>query len=173
MNIREEIAMSDEKEKLDYPKPMSFPAVVFWTGLFGGLFWSTIGFFAYYFNFTEIRPNVILEPWALGGWKNEWLGTVISIFIIGLFSVGAAFAYYVALKRMKGIWIPLGYGIVLFLLVFFVLNPLFPSMKPLFDLGKNTIITTICLYLVYGLFIGYSINYEYENTVVEGNEAAS
>lgn len=165
--------MTNEPKKSKYPEPMSFTAIVFWTGLFGGIFWTTIGFFAYYFNFTEIRPNIILEPWALGKWKNEWLGTVISILLIGFLSVGAAFIYYASLKKVKGIWMGLLYGIVLFLLVFFVLNPLFPSMKPLLKLSRDTIITTICLYLVYGLFVGYSINYEYQNTKVEGNEEAS
>lgn len=165
--------MSNEPKKSNYPKPMSFLAMVFWTGLFGGLFWGTIGFIAYYFNFTEIRPNVILEPWALGKWKNEWLGTVISIIFMGLLSVGAAFFYYAALKKFSGIWFGLGYGIVLFILVFFVLNPLFPSVKSFFDLSRDTIITTLCLYLIYGLFVGYSINYEYQNTKAEVTESAT
>jgi hypothetical protein len=165
--------MADQHKKTNYPKPMSFVAMVFWTGLFGGLFWGAIGFFDYYFNFTEIRPNVILEPWALGNWKNEWIGTVISILFIGVFSIVAAFIYSLLLKNFKGIWMGLGYGIVLFLLVFFVLNAIFPGMKPLFDLSRDTIITSVCLYMIYGLFIGYSINYEYESTKVEENEAAT
>jgi hypothetical protein len=165
--------MTNEPKKSNYPKPMSFTAHVFWTGLFGGLFWGTIGFFASYFNFTDIQPNVILEPWALGKWKNEWLGTVISLLFLGILSVGAAFVYSIALKKFNGIWLGLGYGIVLFLLVYVVLNPIFISMKPLLDLSRNTFITTFCLYLVYGLFIGYSINYEYEINQMEVNETAS
>ncbi|MEH6995576.1 YqhR family membrane protein [Neobacillus drentensis] len=165
--------MAKRPEKSDYPKPMSFVTVVFWTGLFGGLFWGTIGFFAYYFNFTEIRPNIILGPWALGDWKNEWLGTVISIILLGILSVGAAFVYSIALKKFNGIWLGLGYGMALFLIVYLVLNPIFSEMKPFLDLSRDTIITSICLYLVYGLFIGYSINYEYEINQMEENETAS
>ncbi len=165
--------MANGSNKSNYPKPMSFATVVFWTGLFGGLFWGTIGFLAYYFNFTEIRPNVILGSWALGNWKNEWLGTVISIILLGILSVGAAFVYSLALKKFNGIWLGLGYGIILFLLVYLVLNPIFPGIKPFLDLSRNTVITTICLYLVYGLFIGYSINYEYENNHMEENETAT
>lgn len=165
--------MSNEQIKTDYPKPMSFVAMVFWTGLFGGLFWGTLGFFAYYLNFTEISPNVILEPFALGNWKNGWQGTVISILIMGIFSVPAAYIYYAVLKKCKGIWFGLGFGIVLFLLVFFVLNLFLPGMKPFFNLSLDTIITSICLYIVYGIFIGYSINYEYQNNKVEDKEAAT
>ncbi|MDQ0197332.1 YqhR family membrane protein [Neobacillus ginsengisoli] len=165
--------MSNEQIKTDYPKPMSFVAMVFWTGLFGGLFWGTLGFFAYYLNFTDISPNVILEPFALGNWKNGWLGTVISILIMGIFSVPAAYIYYAVLKKFKGIWFGLGFGIVLFLLVFFVLNLFLPGIKPFFNLSPDTIITSICLYIVYGIFIGYSINYEYQNNKVEDKEAAT
>jgi hypothetical protein len=165
--------MVKSPEKSNYPEPMSFVTVVFWTGLFGGLFWGTIGFIAYYFNFTEIRPNIILGPWALGDWKNEWLGTVISIILLGILSVGAAFVYSIALKKFNGIWLGLGYGIALFLIVYLVLNPIFSEMKPFLDLSRNTVITSICLYLVYGLFIGYSINYEYEINHMEENETAS
>ncbi|MCM3692465.1 YqhR family membrane protein [Neobacillus niacini] len=165
--------MGKSPEKSKYPKPMSFVTVVFWTGLFGGLFWGTVGFFAYYFNFTEIRPNIILGPWALGEWKNEWLGTVISIILLGILSVGGAFVYSIALKKFNGIWLGLGYGIALFLIVYLVLNPVFSEMKPFLELSRNTVITSICLYLVYGLFIGYSINYEYENNHMEENETAS
>ena len=165
--------MANKLKKTNYPKPMSFSVMVFWTGLFGGVFWGTIGYLAYIFNFTEIRPNIILEPWALGYWKNEWLGTVISIILLGIFSIVAAFVYYAVLKRFKGFWFGIGYGIALFLLVFFVINPLFSSMKPFFDLSLDTIITSICLYIVYGIFIGYSINYEYQNNISQEKEAVS
>ncbi len=106
-------ALINEHKMSEYPKPMSFLAIVFWTGLFGGSFGESVGYIAYLFNFTEIRPNVILEPWALGYWKNGWLGTVISFILMGVFSVGAAFIYYGALKKLKGIWFGLGYGLVL------------------------------------------------------------
>lgn len=165
--------MANVQKTGNYPGPMSFPVMVFWTGLFGGIFWGTIGFIASYLSFTEIRPNVILEPWALGQWKNSWLGTVISIILIGLLSIGVAFVYYALLKKFNSIWFGLGYGLVLFLLVFFVLNPLFPGIKPFFDLSRDTIITSICLYIVYGIFIGYSINYEYQNNKGQKKEAAS
>jgi uncharacterized membrane protein YagU involved in acid resistance len=160
--------MAIELKPGNHPKPMSFPVMVMWTGLFGGLFWGTIGFLANYLSFTEIRPNVILEPWTLGNWKHEWLGTIISIILIGICSVVAAFVYYALLKKFKGFWFGLAYGLALFAVVFFILNPLFPGIKPFFDLNRDTIITSICIYIVYGIFIGYSINYEYEN--IKGSE---
>ncbi|WP_210365900.1 YqhR family membrane protein [Bacillus sp. REN3] len=151
----EERLEQDQKEK-----PMSFMALTVITGLFGGIFWSSLGYLAYLFNFTEVSPNVILEPWALGDWKKQWLGTVISIAAIGLFSIGAALIYYAALRKVNSIWAGAAYGLVLFFLVFYVLNPIFPGIKPFWELSKNTLITSACLYLLYGVFVGYSISYE-------------
>ncbi|MCU9613846.1 YqhR family membrane protein [Caldibacillus lycopersici] len=153
-----------QKAKLEqnqHAKPISASVNAVLTGFVGGLFWSALGLLAYYFHFTEIRPNMILEPWALGAWKTKWLGTVISLIVIGLFGIGAALLYYIALRKFRTIWIGIGYGAILFALVFFVLNPLFPSLNPLHDLNYNTIITTLCLYILFGVFVGYSISYEY------------
>ncbi|MHC0035948.1 YqhR family membrane protein [Pseudoneobacillus sp. C159] len=156
--------MTEDKNKLEqdqHEKPMSLLGLTVITGLFGGIFWSAIAYLAYLFHFTKIRPNVILEPWALGAWKNGWLGTVISIVIIGLLSIVAALIYYFVFRKFTQLYIGIGFGIVLFLLVFWVLNPMFPGIEPLKDLGRNTIITSLCFYILYGVFVGYSISYEY------------
>lgn len=165
--------MVDNEQKIEYPKPMSLPVMVFWTGLFGGVFWGAIGFFAAYFNFTEIRPNVIFESWALGNWKHKWQGTVLSIILLGILSVAAAFIYYFLLKRFKGWWMGGIFGIVLFLIVFLLLNPLFPGIKPFPNLSRDTIISSICLYFLYGIFIGYSISYEYQIKTKQKKETAT
>ncbi|PLS01729.1 YqhR family membrane protein [Neobacillus cucumis] len=165
--------MLNEHELKQYPKAMSFLMMVFWTGLFGGIFWGIIGYIAYFFNFTEVSPNVILEPWALGDWKYGWLGKVISLVFLVIVSIIIAFVYYAVLRKLKGIWFGMGFGIALFLVVFFVLNPIFPGIKPFMELSRDTIITSICLYMLYGTFIGYSINYEYEINKVQDKEAST
>jgi hypothetical protein len=164
------MAVDESEKKSKYPQPMSIIALVFWTGLFGGVFWSGLGYLAYAFNFIEISPSIILESWTVGAWKTGWLGIIISLVLIGIFSVGAAFLYYLILKRFNGFWVGIIYGIVLFLLVFIVLNPLLPSMGPFKELSRDTIITCICLYIVYGLFIGYSISYEHQNHMLAKEE---
>lgn len=157
--------MAEEQEKLEQSqreKPLSFVANVVITGFVGGVLWSALAFLAYYFNFTEIRPNVIIEPWTIGKWKEGWLGTVISITLIGIVSIGAALIYYAVLRRFKGMWAGIGFGIAMLALVFFVLNPIFPGISPFGDLKRNTIITSVCIYILYGVFVGYSISYEEE-----------
>lgn len=156
-------SMAEEHNKLEqeqHEKPMSLMGLTIITGFFGGILWSSVSYLAYIFQFTEIRPNVILEPWAIGSWKEGWLGTVISIFLIGLLSIGVALIYYLTLRKLTRMYFGIGFGIVLFLLVFFILNPIFPGIPPFTELERNTIVTSICFYILYGAFIGYSISFE-------------
>ncbi|PLR99907.1 YqhR family membrane protein [Bacillus sp. T33-2] len=155
--------MAEEQQNLEqnqHERPMSFMAMVIWTGFFGGIFWSALGYLCYLLNFTNVSPNVILEPWALGDWKREWLGIVISILAIGVLSIGAALLYYFLLRKIKSMWAGACYGIALFLLVYIVLNPIFPGIHPFWDLSRNTLVASACLYVLYGVFVGYSISYE-------------
>lgn len=130
------------------------------TGFVGGVFWGFIGLVCYYFNFTELNPLMILEPWIDGGWKDSWLGVVISLLLLGIFGIIAAFLYQWVLSNFLSIWVPILYGALLFFFVFYVLNPLFPNLNPLRELQGNTIITTFCLYVLFGVFVGYSISYD-------------
>ncbi|GAA0345975.1 YqhR family membrane protein [Bacillus carboniphilus] len=148
-------------------EPMSLVAMSAVIGLCGGLFWSLVGYLAYWFSFTEVSPRVVLEPIAVGDWKNSWLGVVISLGMLSVFSMGAALVYYVALKKFKRMWIGIAYGLLLFGVIFFILNPIFPSIKPIRDIDWYTWVTSACLYALYGLFIGYSISYEANEMRVE------
>nr|WP_295975550.1 YqhR family membrane protein [uncultured Bacillus sp.] len=149
----------NQKEELK-EKPMSFMTLVILTGIVAGMFFSGMAYFAYILNFTKIPPRVILEPWALGDWKGSWLGTVISILLYGGISIIAALIYYAFLRKINSMWAGIGYGLALFLLVFFVLHPLFPGIEPFNQLELNTIVTSVCFYALYGLFVGYTISYE-------------
>lgn len=130
-------------------------------GFVGGIMWSIVGYVCYYFSFAKIEPNIILEPFTVGTWRESWIGIIISILVYGLISIGAALVYYLVLKKFKSMWIGIGYGVILCLVVFVILNPIFPSMKPVLKLDFNTMITSICVYALYGLFVGYSISYEH------------
>lgn len=168
------LIMEENKQQLEqnkHEKPMSFISIVVVTGLIGGILWSSIALLAYFLNFTDVRPNLILEPWALGNWKNGWIGTVFSILVIGLLSIGAALVYYALLRRFNNIWVGMAYGLVLFFLVFYVLNPIFPGIESFWKLSKNTLITTACIYLLYGIFVGYSISFEASERSVRANQS--
>lgn len=152
--------MESKHEETSFNEPGSFSKMVVITGFFGGLLWSAVGYFTYYLNFIKVEPNIILEPFTVGTWRESWIGIVISIFACGIISIVVAFIYYALLKKFKTMWVGLVYGIVLFCIVFIILNPIFPGMKPFLKLDLNTLITSACLYILYGVFIGFSISYE-------------
>lgn len=166
--------MNVGNRKKQNEQSLSFHSTVALIGFFGGLIWSILGYLAFYFNFTRVGPALALMPWALGDWKNGWLGQLVGIGVIAVLSIAAAFLYRLVFAKINKTWPGLLFGLVLWLMVFGLFNPMFPGLKPLTQLDLNTIITNICLYLLYGLFIGYSVSYEYhERTEHEGEAIQS
>ncbi|AST92466.1 YqhR family membrane protein [Sutcliffiella cohnii] len=155
------MAGEEKLEQNQREEPMSLMTRVVITGLVGGLLWSALGYLAYVFNFIEISPNVVLQPWAVGEWKNGVFGNFVSIFILGVIGIGAAIGYFAFLKKFQQFWMGLIYGAVLWGLVFFILNPMFPGIKTVPNLTLDTIVTSFCLFILFGLFVGYTVSYEY------------
>jgi hypothetical protein len=150
----------EQPEQNKKERPMSLLLKTVITGFVGGVFWSLIGYLGYFFHFSEISPNMILTPWVAGDWKYGKLGNYVAILLIGLLSILVALIYYATLRKIKGMWAGILYGVAWWLIVFYVLNPLFPNLETVSHLQRNTIITTLCLYILYGVFIGYSISFE-------------
>ncbi|MDG5788706.1 YqhR family membrane protein [Evansella sp. AB-P1] len=165
------ISLTKELEQSQQESSTTFNGTVALIGLFGGLFWSVIGYVAFYLNFARVGPALALMPWALGDWKNGWLGQLVGILFIAVVSIPVAFLYRMIFAKINKPWPGLLFGLSLWVVIFWVFNPMFPGLKSLQQLDLNTIITTICLYLVYGLFIGYSISYEYHERTAHESEA--
>ncbi len=139
-------------------------------GFFGGLIWGTIAAIAGYFNFTEVTPkSLILRPWLQSAWSDQWLGQFISVLIISLISIGLALLYYVLLKKFPGMLPGILAGIVLWFIVFWLLEPIFTNIPPFFELDSDTVVTTVCLFILYSVFIAYSISFAYQQHIGENN----
>lgn len=137
------------------------------TGFIGGLIWSSLGVLMYYFNFSEVNPKkFILRPWKSVEWTSGWLGDIVTIILLAILSIVVAVIYYTLFKKIYSIWIGVIYGTMIWIIIFFLVQPLFPSTKQLAELSNETIISTICLFILYGAFIGYSISYDYYDTYV-------
>lgn len=130
--------------------------------LAGGIIWSAFFAFLYYFNFSEVAPKTfLLRPWLQAEWTDRWQGHLLSIFLSGLISILPAMFYYILFKKINSMWVGAWYGVLLWCTVFFLLNPLLAVAKPVTELSMDTIITTLCIFILYGTFIGYSISYDY------------
>lgn len=138
------------------------------TGFFGGILWSIFGVIIYYFNFAEVAPKTfLLRSWSTAKWTNGWLGDVVSIVMVGILSILIAFIYYGLLKKVSSMWMGVVYGIILWGITFYILQPIFSTIPPLVDFNKDTIVSTICLFILYGTFIGYSISFNYHSMEIE------
>ncbi|MDR9795724.1 YqhR family membrane protein [Aeribacillus pallidus] len=151
---------STGKEKKKEPFRSFFLKIVV-IGFTGGVLWSLIGYFAYVLNFTKIGPNRALMLFAFDNWKNGVAGHFAGAAFIGIISILTAFLYYVLFKKVRSIWGGIVFGVALWAVVFCWLGPAFLKIDPLGRLGTNTIVTSICLYVLFGVFVGYSISYEY------------
>ncbi|WP_228552427.1 YqhR family membrane protein [Gracilibacillus salitolerans] len=139
-------------------------------GFFAGLIWGTIAALAGYFNFTKVTPkSFVLRSWLQTTWSDQWLGEVISILIISLLSIGLAFLYYIILKKFPGILPGILTGIVLWFIVFWLFEPIFTNIPPFYMLDSDTVVTTVCLFILYSVFIGYSISFAYQQHIDENN----
>ncbi|MBA2173627.1 hypothetical protein H0266_01830 [Halobacillus locisalis] len=139
-------------------------------GFTGGILWSALGVFTYYFHFSELSAaSFLFRSYLQTDWTGTWLAEVLAVLIVGVISLVSAMLYYFTLKKQQGIWPGLVFGLVLWAVVFFVLTPLFPAIPTFTEMTSDTWVTTACLFILYGVFIGYSISYEYE----EFNQSAN
>ncbi|WP_455662348.1 YqhR family membrane protein [Pradoshia sp.] len=156
-----------EENVTDVKPPLSYGATVTVIGLFGGVFWGAIFQLFAYFNFTEVGPTFIIRSWIKADFAKGWMGVILSLVCLSIISLLFAYLYSILFRKFNSYWLGVGYGLVLWALIFLVLRPLFPGMKTVMELSINTIITTICLFLLFGLFIGYSISFEYHEEQLE------
>ncbi|MFG6121331.1 YqhR family membrane protein [Thalassobacillus sp. B23F22_16] len=151
-------------EQNQQEKPISIMNKSLLTGFVGGMLWSIFGALSYYFNFTEVSPaSFLIRSFWQTGWTSSFLGEVLGIIGVSLISIAGALVYYLALKKTNGIMPGVLYGGAVWGIVFYLLNPIFAAVPALPDMTSDTIVTTICLFVLYGTFIGYSISYEYHD----------
>ncbi len=156
----------EKSQHIDQTKgrPMSLLKKALLTGFVGGLFWSSIGSLVYYFHFSEVsHASFTIRSFWNASWTNGIMGEMLSIVFIGIISIGISYVYYALLKKRPGMVPGIVFGLLLWFIVFYLLKPMFSAVPALTEMETTTVITTICLYILYGTFIGYSISYEYDH----------
>lgn len=136
-------------------------------GLASGIIWGTIALAAYYLQFTDIGPSIYAKPLLNPDYVLKWHGHLIGLLFYIFFSIIVSLIYAFSLSRFNSPWIGIFYGAALWGLVFILLNPLLDLTKNFTELGVNTITVMLCLYILAGLFIGYSLSIEFNNDDME------
>ncbi len=142
-------------------------------GLWGGIFWGFVGWLVYILNLSSIGPHLVSHFFLGRGMTWVWLEVIIGILIITVFSIAVSILYVYVLVKIKSPYVGIGYGLVLWAIVFYLINPILHVTPSIKGLGQNTTITTICLYILFGLFIGYSLVVEFNRIQDEGSNPST
>ncbi|MHA7962777.1 YqhR family membrane protein [Paenibacillus sp. CAU 1782] len=129
-------------------------------GLFAGLFGGVLRWALYEMKFTAVMPGFLLEPFFRHNYLHTIWGIVTGLGSYILFSAVAALLYQAVLGRLRGPWPGLIYGAV-WGLIAAVIGPLLGMMEKINVIGWSSLITEFCVFLLWGLFIGYSIAFEF------------
>jgi hypothetical protein len=130
-------------------------------GFFAGLIWGTVRWMLFEMSFTKELPGFALLPFTSADFLSSFWGTVLGIGSFILFSIVAALLYKAALGKWRG---PMGgivYGLMWWGIIFAGIGPWLGLSRWLTQAGWSTISTEICVFLLWGVFIGYSIAFEF------------
>lgn len=130
-------------------------------GFFAGLIWGGVKGLFYYLRFTTVIPGFLVEPFFKHSFLNTQPGYYVGWLSFILFSIVATLVYTLAFRKLRGPFPGLVYGIVWWMLIFVVIGPLAQITAPESQLSFDTLFSEFCLYLLWGLFIGYSTAEEF------------
>lgn len=130
-------------------------------GFFAGLIWGTVRWMMYEVHFTKVIPAFLAEPFFRTKFLVTVWGHLIGIAVFIVFSMLAAMLYKLLLGRLTGPRGGLAYGLFWWAALFVGIGPWLQMTAPLGKLGVDTIISELCLFLVWGLFIGFTIAFEF------------
>jgi len=142
-------------------------------GLAAGVIWGLIRWLAVAMNLTKVPEAFLIDPWVkrsvltYGYWQIAGFAAFI------LMSVAAAYVYYGILRPFRGPVPGLIFGAAWWAVFYAALGPMIGAVPPLVRLGWNSFFTDLCLFVVWGLFIGYSIAFEFHQEARREPEPAS
>lgn len=151
---------TDNKNTYHPSTKMTTNGRVFIISVVGGFFWGSIWLLCYFLHFTKVSPMILLSFVKKAKWVQTWQGMIVSILIFMAVSIVIGFIYKYVLGEIKSIWMSIGFGGALFVGAFYIIEPWVADLPPINKLGWDTVVTMLCLSVLYGLFIGYSISFD-------------
>ncbi len=132
-------------------------------GLSGGVIWGMLSYAFYYLQFTDVGPSMYAKPILNQSYILKWQGHLIGLGFFIMYVLLASFLYAAIFIRFSSPWVGIGYGLAWWGIVFLVLNPLFDLTKSVKELGLNSNSVMLSIFILLGLFIGYSLSIEFNN----------
>lgn len=135
-------------------------------GVVGGIFGSVFSIIMYYFNFSEVAPHSYLfVPMVKVITSKTWVSYLVTIVVASICSVILAAIYYGLFRKIHSMWIGLLYGLALWVVIFIFLQPVYQNVQKIQEWNTSTMVSTVSLFVLYGIFIGYSISHDYFDTL--------
>ncbi|MGM8214092.1 YqhR family membrane protein [Bacillaceae bacterium W0354] len=130
-------------------------------GFVGAFIWGLTASISYFFSFSQVsHASFLLRSFFTGSWTEGITGELISLVILSVIGIIPALIYYLLFRRAKGLLPGLLYGLALWGIVFVLMQPFFSFVPSIRELSVETVVTTICQFILYGVFVGYTISYE-------------
>ncbi|WP_028610422.1 YqhR family membrane protein [Paenibacillus harenae] len=130
-------------------------------GFFAGLIWGTVRWIFYTMKFTTVIPGFAADPFFRKAFLKTYWGIAFGIGAFVLISIIAALLYAALFRRLRGPWPGIAYGLAWWALIFIAAGPPLGMTERVTILGWNTLYSEICVFLLWGVFIGYSIAFEF------------
>jgi len=150
------------REERHHTNPWLYPIQI---GFFAGLFFGIFRWMCYEMRFTTLLPGYMLDNFFRHSFLATIWGYVIGIAGYIVFSIVMALLYKIVLGKLKGPWPGIFYGLAVWAILFAGIGPLIGIMGWLNQIGWNTIYTELCISTLWGVFIGYSIAFEFTDEV--------
>lgn len=129
-------------------------------GIFAGFIWGGIRWLMYTLHFTKVIPGFLAEPFFKHDFLIKPAGYLLGYLFFIAFSVIASLIYVLIFRKLKGPWPGMIYGMLWWAGIFIAGSWMF-LMQPMFKLPWNSVVSEFCIFLLWGLFIGYTAAIEY------------
>lgn len=138
-------------------KPIPFALKI---GFFAGVIWGGFRLIAFYCNFTKEPAAFLIKMFILENQLNKPFGLIMGTISFIIFSIIASFLYLWFFRTLEGPWPGLWYGLGWWGLLF-GLGPILGFTKLSTNVTFTLAATDFCFFIIWGMFIGYSIAFEF------------
>ncbi len=141
-------------------------------GSAAGVIWGLIRWLAVAMNLTKVPQAFLIDPWVKRSALTYGYWQIAGFTAFILMSIAAAYVYYGMLRAFRGPVPGLIFGVAWWAAFYAAAGPLVGAIPPLGTIGWNSLLTDLCLFVIWGLFIGYSIAFEFHQEAKREPEAS-
>jgi uncharacterized membrane protein YagU involved in acid resistance len=130
-------------------------------GFYAGVIWGLVRWMLYLLQFTKVSPSFLIIPLYSKKFIITWIGQVVGLCAFIVVSFIASLVYSIFLRKMRGPWPGIFYGVAWWVVISVSIGPLFGMEPAIWKQDLNSLLCDVCIFTLWGAFIGYSITLEF------------